>query len=578
MAKGENLEKPKKGGMVIVIGVGAKPKKDKTAMKKAEGRRAPRRRGSSQDNQRARIHAFKQKLRNDPYHLEQLLEGKGIPIDSFEEHFHDKHGKTLDEAVEDGSVDVPQAIEEAQQIIRGNEGQFRDGKPNPNLARLLERRRIDPDSFQQSLRRHPFMEFQERINLLAERSAQNRAEENRDDERHEPLTAREREIQQLLNAIEEQEQSRHDEANEEDSQFRQERLEAMRDAENNMKRRREKSKRLAEEEGEINYNRMVRVAGKLVPAKIGLKAYHEQARELRERIKQGYYGPTNFNDLNNTRKEEIARKDSHIATAMRALVRDPNDKHAQQLLNHLYENHRIEQLMNRMGYDNFETIYSRAHRADGNTTAGQFGNLSEQEKGDYYEFLERLFSADSRQNPEVQAMRHLGMDDTMTGLGKRPMDLYPGYTVEGRVARTPSTEFNPYTPVAGGRAGLPTPQEEDEEEANKYAKGNPMSMAWALLKGNPDMRDTEGKSLDHPAAMVYDNLAAQIEDPMAFFRENDESVADDMESMRRFNQERLKREKEQAREQMRQTMEFGNEDFSAPYHGIRRMPRPEEEE
>jgi len=75
--------------------------------------------------------------------------------------------------------------------------------------------------------------------------------------------------------------------------------------------------------------------------------------------------------------------------------------------------------------------------------------------------------------------------------------------------------------------------------------------------------------------MVYDNLAAQIEDPMAFFRENDESVADDMESMRRFNQERLKREKEQAREQTRQTMEFGNEDFSAPYHGIRRMPRPE---
>ena len=40
MAKGENLEKPKKkGGMVIVIGMGAKPKsKPKDGMKKSFGR------------------------------------------------------------------------------------------------------------------------------------------------------------------------------------------------------------------------------------------------------------------------------------------------------------------------------------------------------------------------------------------------------------------------------------------------------------------------------------------------------------------------------------------------------------
>lgn len=472
MAKGENLEKPKKGGMVIVIGVGAKPKKDKTAMKKAEGRRAPRRRGSGEDNQRARIHAFKQKLRNDPYHLEELLEQKGIPSDSFEEHFHDKHGKSLDEAIEDGSVDIPQAIEEAQRIIRGNEGQFRNGRPHPNLARVLQRHQIDASDFRDSLRRYPFMNFQERIDSL--RAAQ-------DEEEGRPLTEREQKQRLRDIGLDErtvQEQLQHDERDEEDQRFRQERLEEMRDAENNIKRRRKRSKRMAEEEGEINYSRMVRVAGKLVPATIGLKAYRKRANELREELKNGYYGGANFDDLNRTRKLELAKKHPELNDLMRSveIQTTPESKEfGQRMLNQMYEKIRIAELMNNMGYDDLETIENRANRKDG--SAGQFGSLSEQEKGDYYEFLERLFSADTRLNPEVQAMRHLGMADQTS----KPS--FPLYRVGGSVRAAPSTVFNPETPKSF--LPLPSPQEEDEEEANRYAKGNPISMAWALLKNFP---------------------------------------------------------------------------------------------
>lgn len=41
---------------------------------------------------------------------------------------------------------------------------------------------------------------------------------------------------------------------------------------------------------------------------------------------------------------------------------------------------------------------------------------------------------------------------------------------------------------------------------------NPMNEAWTLLKGNPSMRDANDQPINHPAAMVYENLAAQMEE------------------------------------------------------------------
>ena len=67
-----------------------------------------------------------------------------------------------------------------------------------------------------------------------------------------------------------------------------------------------------------------------------------------------------------------------------------------------------------------------------------------------------------------------------------------------------------------------------------------MNEAWTLLKGNPSMRDAEDRPINHPAAMVYDNLASQMErrhpDPDShptMGQMDDESVADEMERMRK---------------------------------------------
>mgnify|MGYP003110161067 FL=1 len=64
MPKGEELQKPKKGGMVIVIGVGAKPKKKGDVKKAEEGdesRRQRKRRGRG--GERATLRRFYNRLR-----------------------------------------------------------------------------------------------------------------------------------------------------------------------------------------------------------------------------------------------------------------------------------------------------------------------------------------------------------------------------------------------------------------------------------------------------------------------------------------------------------------------------------
>ena len=133
---------------------------------------------------------------------------------------------------------------------------------------------------------------------------------------------------------------------------------------------------------------------------------------------------------------------------------------------------------------------------------------------------------------------------------------------------------------------------------------NVMNAAWALLKGNPSMRDAEGRAINHPAAMVYDDLATQVHlneiGPNDFIDDpDDETAADRMEQMRnpthqkkllrrlkqgkhasmfdakmaarndQAEQNRLRQMREEARGQTRNTMEFGNEDDSpSPNYGI----------
>lgn len=88
---------------------------------------------------------------------------------------------------------------------------------------------------------------------------------------------------------------------------------------------------------------------------------------------------------------------------------------------------------------------------------------------------------------------------------------------------------------------------------------NPMKEAWKLLKGNPAMRDAQGKAINHPVVMNYDSLAFNVardlrgregqpfhEDPRPTMGEmDDESVADDIESWRKpTHQMRIRRELE----------------------------------
>ena len=50
---------------------------------------------------------------------------------------------------------------------------------------------------------------------------------------------------------------------------------------------------------------------------------------------------------------------------------------------------------------------------------------------------------------------------------------------------------------------------------------NPMNEAWTLLKGNPSMRDAQGRAINHPAAMVYDSLASRLDEGVHNLRRRD---------------------------------------------------------
>lgn len=606
MAKGENLEKPKKGGMVIVIGVGKPTKPKKGDLKKS----GPRRRGGGAASNRSRKVQMKERMDEDPNYLQRQFERFNVNEDFMNKYFEHHHGKSLDEAIGDESINIIESMKRARKMKAANEGH--DPK-NAGLQRLLRNRGVSFSQLRQSLDEDPFMEWSDRIDSLTDND---HVEEQRNRRRGEgrgftptqegrPSShdgggggdRREQLRGMGLNEYEVNHQMMQDEQDEQDLRFQQQRLQEMRDAKQNFRQRRTKSAQMRDEEGEINYNRVARAGSKLISAKRALKLYDKKAKDLREKF--------NFDDLADNQKKHAASKDKRIKEIMTLLStqKTPATKQiAQEMLEEAHKDFYVKRMMSLLGYDDRDVIQSRAQRTDyDDATAGQFGNMSEQEKGDYYEFLERLYSADTRLNPEVQAMRHLGMSDDATSKPKFPL-----YRVRGSVRATPSTVFNPETPKSF--LPLPTPQEEDEEEANKYAKGNPMSMAWALLKGNRSMRDAEGRAINHPAAMVYDDLAAQIhlneQNPFdeRLGNEDDESAADRMEEMRnpthqrkvmrrikegkpasfldakmamrndQAEQNRLRQYREEAREQTRNTMDFGNEDDSpSPNYGMQRQ-------
>ena len=110
MAKGENLEKPKKGGMVIVIGVGKPTKPKKSDLKKS----GPRRRGGGAASNRSRKVQMKERMEEDPNYLQTQYERFNVDEDFMNKYFEHHHGKSLDEAIDDDGINIIESMKQAR--------------------------------------------------------------------------------------------------------------------------------------------------------------------------------------------------------------------------------------------------------------------------------------------------------------------------------------------------------------------------------------------------------------------------------------------------------------------------------
>jgi len=450
MAKGEDLQKPKKGGMVIVIGVGAKPKK-KGDVKKAEEGDAPRRqrRRRNRGGPRATLRRLYSRLRNEK-------ERTGTNINAF-----------------------------------------------------LEQRKIDPEEFYGEFRRRTGEDFDDYLKSQKDKF----------------------DVQGLLDEL---------------------RKKAFEERKSKAIERRSGAGKEKRNQENIYYG-LLNTPVKLLQRK-GIDPDRFKRAVQRMKDKGEKVDSNTFDFLINRFSDEDAARDYKDLPdeAFRLSPRGPDKRDHEEVQDHEYRN------------------------------------------------MRRILSALSEQYGQeaVDAMARRYATEGITGApvgheGERKKQQQRGVSV----SHLPSTIFRDAFAPADSR--MSSPQEEEYEGVtfdprSKDIQGdarqhrefimralspetiNVMDEAFALLKGNRDMRDTDGKPIEHPAAMVYDNLAAQIEDPNAPFHPNDESVADAMESMRRYNPSRLRREKERAREQTSRTMESGNEEFTPGFNpGIKRMPRPE---
>jgi len=97
MAKGENLEKPKKkGGMVIVIGMGAKPK---DSMKKSFGR-------GSDDAKLAGRSKLLNRLRSGRLNIDDILGKRKIDPDEFHGEFRRRHNMDFEDYLKEKGADI----------------------------------------------------------------------------------------------------------------------------------------------------------------------------------------------------------------------------------------------------------------------------------------------------------------------------------------------------------------------------------------------------------------------------------------------------------------------------------------
>lgn len=174
MAKGENLEKPKKGGMVIVIGVGKPPKKKKGDLKKS----GPRRHGGGERTQRGTRKVLEEQMERNPNLISERMEQMGVEKDFMDKYMEHHHKMSVEEATNDENIDIMAEIRRARGLQAGLKGNFDEkGRPKPKLKALLERRRIPISTFKRSLKEEPFKDFEERMNDLGAGASEGRKRE-----------------------------------------------------------------------------------------------------------------------------------------------------------------------------------------------------------------------------------------------------------------------------------------------------------------------------------------------------------------------------------------------------------------
>ena len=373
-------EKPKKGGMVLIIGMGAKPPKSKEKVKKAdeEPKKKVRSRGGGKGSENktrnmSRFLNFKRMIKKDPAHLDKVLKKTRMSKEQLEQFIRLKTGANSFEEAMQQRQDLPGMISEAARMLAGNRGN--DPLKNEKLATMLKKKGIPISEFKKYVEKNPFWELEGDFQNLVDR------------------------------------------------------LQGFKGGSTRAARNERPRGRKQREQAEVAQEQMAQEAD-------------EEARD-----EQGY-----------------------------------TDHELQTMTNILSASMPLEQA---------RTMAARYLQSGRHT------------------------QSDHTKSP----FGYPGYDKILQGTGKHPSTFanlltqlstqrgYPGRHVEGSISAQPSTLFSQPRTVG---VKLSSPQEEEAEDAVDYGKSsdNPMTLAWAILKGNPEMKDARGQNIDQPAAAMYDNLAA----------------------------------------------------------------------
>ena len=167
-------EKPKKGGMVLIIGMGTKPPKSKEKVKKAEEepKKKVRSRGGGKGSENksrniGRIRNFKRLMKKNPAHLEEVLEKTRMSKEQLEQFIRLKTGANSFEEAMQQKQDVPGMISEAARMLAGNRGN--DPLKNEKLATMLKKKGIPISEFKKYVEKNPFWELEGDFQNLVDR-------------------------------------------------------------------------------------------------------------------------------------------------------------------------------------------------------------------------------------------------------------------------------------------------------------------------------------------------------------------------------------------------------------------------